>query len=48
MRHKIYCAAKLLGLDIESNMIVANAVAGFYVRKGFSPTSDELIELLQE
>lgn len=43
-----YCAAKLLDLDIESSLIVAHAVAGFYVRNGFSPTTEELVRLLRE
>lgn len=43
-----YCAADLLGLDMESCLITAGAVAGFYVRRGCSPSSDEVIAFLRE
>lgn len=43
-----YCVAKLLGMNMESCMILAHAVAGFYVRNGASPTPDGLSCFLQE
>jgi sugar/nucleoside kinase (ribokinase family) len=41
-----YCVGKLIGLDIESSMVIASAVAGFYVRRGYGPRFDELLESL--
>lgn len=43
-----YCVARLLGMDMESSMILAHAVAGYYVRNGTGPTPDELGGFLQE
>ena len=31
-----FCAAQLLELDLESSVILANAVSGYYVRTGTS------------
>ncbi|HBF35759.1 MAG TPA: hypothetical protein DDW50_00375 [Firmicutes bacterium] len=43
-----FCLAHLLGLDLQSSLISANAVSGFYVQNGFSPSLDQLTAYLQE
>lgn len=41
------CAGQLLGLDIETSLIMASAVSGFYVKYGYSPELHELCEILR-
>lgn len=43
-----FCLAQLMGLDLHSSLIAANAVSGFYVQKGFSPTLSQLAVFLKE
>lgn len=43
-----FSLAWLLGMDLESSLITANAVSGFYVQNGFSPSLDQLTAYLQE
>jgi hypothetical protein len=40
--------AQLLGLDLHSSLIIANAVSGFYVQNGFSPNFNQLVAFLKE
>jgi hypothetical protein len=41
-----YCLAKIRGFDLFQSLIVANAVSGYYVRSGISPTVNNLIDFL--
>lgn len=41
-----YCMAQLIGMDIASSLIIANAASGFYVKNGFSANKSELIDFL--
>ena len=41
-----YCLAKLCGFDLFQSLIVANAVSGYYVRSGMSPSAHNLIEFI--
>jgi pfkB family carbohydrate kinase len=43
-----FCAAQLLKLDLESSLIFANSVAGFYVKTGISPQLADAINFLDE
>jgi len=43
-----FCSARLLGLDLESSMIIGNALSGFYIKNGFSAKVPELIRFLHE
>lgn len=43
-----FCTAQLLGLDLESSMIIGNALSGFYIKNGFSAKTPELIQFLYE
>ena len=40
------CLGQLLGLDLEGSLYVANAVSGYYVRNGHSPSIENLIDTL--
>lgn len=42
-----FCAAKLLELDPELAVVLANAFSGFYVRTGVSAETKDIIEFLQ-
>ena len=42
-----FCTAQLLELDLESSVIMANAVSGCYVRKGISPELPDVIKFLK-
>jgi sugar/nucleoside kinase (ribokinase family) len=42
-----FCAAQLLELDLESSVMFANAVSGYYVRSGTSPSLPGIINLLE-
>ena len=42
-----FCAAQLMELDIESSIILANAVSGCYVRKGTSVQLTDIIDFLE-
>lgn len=42
-----YCFALLSGLELPESLLLANAVAGYYVAKGTSPRKDELISFLE-
>ena len=41
-----FCYALLSKLDIYQSLLVANAVAGYYVKTGLSPSRDDLIDFL--
>jgi len=43
-----FCAAQLLGLDLTSSLVVANAMSGFYVKNGYSAEIEGLIEFLKQ
>lgn len=43
-----YCFARLAGLDTQSALVVASAVAGLYVATGASPTRSEVIAFLRQ
>ena len=43
-----FCAAQLLKLDLESSLIFANSVAGFYIKTGISPQLADAIKFLEE
>lgn len=42
-----FCAAQLLKLDLESSVIFANAVSGYYVRTGTSARLNDIIDFLE-
>ena len=42
-----FCAAQLLKLDLESSVIFANAVSGYYVRTGTSAQVNDTIDFLE-
>ena len=42
-----FCAAQLLQLDLESSVILANAVSGYYVRTGTSAQLPDIINFLE-
>jgi sugar/nucleoside kinase (ribokinase family) len=42
-----FCAAQLLQLDLESSVILANAVSGYYVRTGTSAQLPGIINFLE-
>jgi len=42
-----FCAGQLLELDLESSVILANAVSGCYVRQGISPQLPDLTNFLE-
>jgi hypothetical protein len=41
-----YCLSKFYNFNLFQSLIIANAVAGFYVKAGYSPDLDELVEFL--
>lgn len=41
-------AAQLLGLELESCLIFANAVSGYYVKRGLSPQLRDIVYFLEE
>ncbi|HEY6975119.1 MAG TPA: PfkB family carbohydrate kinase [Chitinophagaceae bacterium] len=43
-----FCTAQLLQSDLESSLIFANAVSGFYVKTGTSPQLADVIKFLEE
>jgi len=43
-----YCLAKIYGFDLFQSLIVANAVSGYYVRSGISPTVNNLVDFLSQ
>lgn len=43
-----FCVAQLMGLDMVSSLILANAASGFYVKNGFSPDLEHIVEFLKE
>ena len=43
-----FCAAQLLKLDLESSVVFANSVAGFYVKTAISPQLADAINFLEE
>lgn len=43
-----FCIARLLTLDLESSIIFANAVAGYYVKTGASPQLTDVIKFLKK
>lgn len=43
-----FCLAKLIGADMASSLIIANAVSGFYIKNGYSANKNELIEFLHQ
>jgi len=43
-----FCTAQLLQSDLESSLIFANAVSGFYVKTGTSPQLGDVIKFLEE
>ncbi|MEP7376365.1 MAG: PfkB family carbohydrate kinase [Chitinophagaceae bacterium] len=42
-----FCAGQLLELDLESSLILANAVSGWYIRKGISPQLPDIVDFLK-
>lgn len=42
------CLGQLFELDFEGSLYIANAVSGYYVRNGHSPSLDNLIETLEK
>ena len=42
-----FCTGQLLELDLESSVILANAVSGCYIRKGISPELPDIIHFLK-
>ena len=42
-----FCAGQLLELDLESSLILANAVSGCYIRKAISPQLPDIIHFLE-
>jgi sugar/nucleoside kinase (ribokinase family) len=42
-----YCFARLCSFDVRSSLVVAAAVAGFYVSNGSSPTRAEVVDFLK-
>jgi len=42
-----FCAGQLMELDLESSVILANAVSGCYIREGISPQLPDLINFLE-
>jgi hypothetical protein len=42
-----FCAGQLLELDLESSVILANAVSGCYIRKGISPRLPDIVDFLK-
>ena len=42
-----FCAAQLLALNLDSAVIMANAVSGYYVTTGTSPVLPEIINFLE-
>ncbi len=42
-----YCFARLAGFDVRPALVVAAAVAGYYVANGDSPTRDEVVAFLE-
>ncbi len=43
-----FCVAKLIGLDMENSLILANGVSGYYVTEGRSPDVKDMIRFLEE
>ncbi|MDO8686340.1 MAG: hypothetical protein Q7J78_06700 [Clostridiales bacterium] len=43
-----FCWAMLMNMDITSSLVIANAVSGFYVKNGYSPGREEVIDFLKE
>lgn len=43
-----FCAAQLMQADMDSSLLLANAVAGYYVKNGESPQIPELIDFLKQ
>jgi hypothetical protein len=43
-----FCVAQLLQADLESSIIFANAVSGYYVKTGISPQLTDVIKFLEE
>jgi len=42
------CLGLMLGFDLKTSMLVANSVSGFYVRNGFSPSVENLIDTIRD
>jgi len=42
-----FCTGQLLELDLESSVMLANAVSGCYIRKGISPPLPDIIHFLK-
>lgn len=43
-----YCFARLAGLDTQSSLVVASAVAGLYVTTGGSPSRSDVVAFLRQ
>lgn len=43
-----FCFGQLMGSDLLCSTIIANAVAGYYVKTGISPSVEDLINFFQE
>ena len=43
-----FCTAQLLDLDLDSSLLFANVVAGFYVKAGRSPMLADVMNFLEE
>ena len=43
-----FCLGQLRGFDLHASLVVANAVSGYYVKTGKSPSVDQLISFLNE
>jgi hypothetical protein len=43
-----FAAAQLIDLDIESSLILANSIAGYYIKYGLSPDQEQLISYLHK
>jgi hypothetical protein len=41
-----FCCGQVLGLDIESSLMLGNTVSAFYLQNGHSPNNAELIDFL--
>ena len=41
------CYAQMLGCNLYDSMLLANGVAGYYVREAASPTAEQLMDFLQ-
>lgn len=43
-----FVAARLLGMELEESLIVANGVSAFFVKNGYSPNMGELLNFLEQ